>query len=72
MALHRFLESRLGQRYSYETHFGGVYYLFFRGMLGPEAATDPGPGIFYDRPSLETTQSLSKLFSKEAPPGAEP
>ena len=71
VALHRFLESRLGPRYSYETHFGGVYYLFFRGMLGPDAPIDPGPGIFYDRPSYETTQTLSHLFSKEAPPASQ-
>ena len=67
VALHRFLESRLRRAYDYETHFGGVYYLFFRGMLGPDAPIDPGPGIFYDRPSLETTLSLSALFSKDAP-----
>ena len=35
-------------------------------MLGPDAPIDPGPGIFYDRPSLETTLSLSALFSKDA------
>ena len=67
VALHRFLESRLKDRYDYETHFGGVYYLFFRGMLGPDAPIDPGPGVFFDRPSLETTGALSELFSKDAP-----
>ena len=31
LALHRFLQSRI-VGYSYETHFGGVYYLFLRAM----------------------------------------
>jgi exodeoxyribonuclease V beta subunit len=31
LALHRFLQSRIAE-YRYETHFGGVYYLFLRAM----------------------------------------
>ena len=31
-ALNRYLKQRLGSSYSYEKHFGGVYYFFVRGM----------------------------------------
>ncbi|MCM2287017.1 MAG: exodeoxyribonuclease V subunit beta [Desulfobacula sp.] len=46
-ALHKYLESRMTS-YAYDTHFGGVLYLFIRGMhpdLGPES------GVFFHRPS---------------------
>ena len=46
MALHRYLTLRV-KGYDYDSHFGGVLYLFIRGMhpeLGPEI------GIFFDRP----------------------
>lgn len=46
-ALHKYLESRV-PAYDYDRHFGGVLYLFIRGIhpdFGPDA------GIFFDRPS---------------------
>jgi exodeoxyribonuclease V beta subunit len=46
LALHRFLQSRIAG-YSYETHFGGVYYLFLR-ALHPEHPV--GSGIHNARP----------------------
>ena len=57
-ALHRYLAWRMPD-YDYNIHFGGVYYLFIRGM-SPE--TGPDCGIFRDRPSLELIQALSTLF----------
>ncbi len=45
-ALHKYLESRTAS-YAYDTHFGGVLYLFIRGMhpdFGPDS------GVFFDRP----------------------
>ncbi|MCG8633761.1 MAG: exodeoxyribonuclease V subunit beta [Desulfobacterales bacterium] len=54
-ALDRYLKLRLGD-YDYDTHFGGVFYLFIRGMV-PGKTT----GIFFDRPSalfLEKFQAL--------------
>jgi exodeoxyribonuclease V beta subunit len=57
-ALHRFLAWRQ-PGYDYKTHFGGVYYLFIRGM-SPE--TGPDCGVFRDRPALELIEGLSKLF----------
>ena len=53
LALHRFLRSRISN-YQYQTHFGGVYYLFLRGM--------PDQGIFYHRPQQEFIEKLDQLF----------
>jgi exodeoxyribonuclease V beta subunit len=46
-ALDLHLTSRL-KNYDYETHFGGIYYLFLRGI-----SSDGKSGIFFDRPPLE-------------------
>jgi len=43
LALHRYLKLRLPD-YDYKTHFGGVYYLFLRGM---RAANGNGYGVYY-------------------------
>ena len=54
-ALHRYLALRVAD-YDYETHMGGVYYLFLRGM-SPDNA--PGHGVWQDRPSLALITALS-------------
>lgn len=41
LGLHRFLRSRLGEAYDYETHIGGATYAFLRGMEG-DAIGDEG------------------------------
>lgn len=41
--------------YDYERHFGGVFYLFLRGIDGKH----PGRGIFHDRPSAACVQALA-------------
>jgi exodeoxyribonuclease V beta subunit len=46
-ALHRYLSWRI-KGYAPETHFGGVLYLFIRGMH-PDR---PGSGVFFDRPTV--------------------
>ncbi|MFA5904018.1 MAG: 3'-5' exonuclease, partial [Desulfobacula sp.] len=53
-ALHKYLESRMAS-YDYDTHFGGVLYLFIRGMH-----PDSGPdyGVFFDRPSRAAVDML--------------
>ena len=53
LALHRFLKKRL-PNYQYQTHFGGIYYLFLRGM--------PEHGIFYHLPEQAFIEELDKLF----------
>ncbi|MCG9702844.1 exodeoxyribonuclease V subunit beta [Vibrio natriegens] len=56
LALHRFLRSRLAN-YQYDQHFGGVYYLFLRGMDGQS-----DHGIFSAKPTLEFLQEMDRLI----------
>ncbi|MEY2557346.1 MAG: exodeoxyribonuclease beta subunit [Verrucomicrobiota bacterium] len=58
LAADLFLERRL-PGYSYATHFGGVYYIFLRGIDPKDASR----GIFRDRPSAETVRALRGLTS---------
>jgi exodeoxyribonuclease V beta subunit len=44
VALHRHLRVRLGGRYDYERHVGGLLYLFVRGMIGEQTPRDPHTG----------------------------
>lgn len=57
LALHRFLKSRVAN-YSYEQHFGGVYYLFLRGIDGVGDT-----GIFHAKPKKELLNELDNLIS---------
>ncbi|MBF0784553.1 exodeoxyribonuclease V subunit beta [Muribacter muris] len=57
LALHRYLRTRLGSQYQYERDFGGVAYLFLRGMNG-----SPQSGVFFDKPSVELIEALDQLF----------
>jgi exodeoxyribonuclease V beta subunit len=54
LALHRFLQIRLAD-YQYETHFGGVYYLFLRAMHPDHP---PGTGIHAARPEYTRIAEL--------------
>jgi len=58
LAVDLFLEKRL-PGYDYQTHFGGVHYIFLRG-IDPK---DPTRGIFRDRPAVETVRRLRTLIS---------
>ncbi|MBL6985724.1 MAG: exodeoxyribonuclease V subunit beta [Methylobacter sp.] len=60
VVLHRYLQTRLPD-YDYESHFGGVRYLFVRGMQ-PDYAMS---GVFQDRPDLERVEALAALFEAE-------
>ncbi|WP_245756518.1 exodeoxyribonuclease V subunit beta [Amphritea atlantica] len=57
LALHRLLQSRKPD-YRYEQHFGGVFYLFLRGMR----AGTPDSGVFHCRPAVELVEQLDRLF----------
>ena len=59
MALHRYLKLRL-PGYDYEKHFGGVYYLFLRGM-DPQHGAERG--VYYDRPEHGLVDRLDLLFA---------
>lgn len=61
LALHRYLRHRLPD-YDYQRHFGGVIYLFLRGV----DAQHPGNGIFACRPEQKMVESMDLLFSGAA------
>ncbi|KKZ54293.1 exodeoxyribonuclease V subunit beta [Haemophilus haemolyticus] len=56
LALHRYLQSVV-PKYDYARDFGGVFYLFLRGMNG-----EPQSGVFYDRPNVELITELDGVF----------
>ncbi len=57
LAVHRFLGQRV-VGYDYDRHFGGVYYLFLRGMDPARA----GNGVFFDRPSRKLVEAVNALL----------
>ncbi|MDI5831297.1 exodeoxyribonuclease V subunit beta [Shewanella xiamenensis] len=59
LALHRYLAMRL-QNYDYDTHIGGCYYLFLRGM----SVQYPGFGVYYDKPPKALILALDALFNR--------
>ncbi|UDG79904.1 exodeoxyribonuclease V subunit beta [Candidatus Steffania adelgidicola] len=58
LAVHRFLRHRLVD-YNYQRDFGGVYYLFLRGIN----LTQPGKGVFYCCPDTEFIEKFDTLLS---------
>ena len=56
LALDRYLSSRLTD-YSYEDHFGGVLYLFLRGVK----LLEPGSGVFFDKPDAQLIRQLNEV-----------
>lgn len=67
VALHRHLR-RVLPRYAYERDFGGVYYLFVRGM---RAEGEAGAGIYHDRPPAALIDALDELL-RDGTKGARP
>jgi exodeoxyribonuclease V beta subunit len=59
VALHRHLAARK-PGYDYDRDFGGVYYLFLRGM---SPRFPPGNGIWHDQPRRSLIEDLSTLFA---------
>ena len=60
VALHRYLQQRVAA-YAYEDHFGGVLYLFVRGMA---PAHEAGCGVFAERPSRVLIEALSAALAR--------
>ncbi|WP_170161591.1 exodeoxyribonuclease V subunit beta [Desulfosoma caldarium] len=60
VALHRYLSVRLPD-YDYDTHFGGVFYLFLRGMRRDNQGST---GVFYHRPERGVVDRLEDLFRR--------
>jgi len=63
VALHRYLGFRLGASYDYEKDFGGVFYLFIRGMNGSGST-----GVFSARPDFKVIDELDRLMGGEVRP----
>ena len=63
VAAHRYFSQRLGDKYEYdngEYSFGGVFYLFLRGM--GYSQDKPHHGIWSVRPKFEHIEGLSQAF----------
>ncbi len=62
LALHRYLSRRLAG-YAFERHFGGVLYLFVRGVR-PSWKSEGGAatGVYFDRVRADTLAALEALF----------
>ncbi|KGT86418.1 exonuclease V subunit beta [Erwinia typographi] len=58
LALHRYLRHRLAD-YRYQQHFGGVFYLFLRGVDGTASEN----GIYRTRPDAGFITALDALFA---------
>ena len=65
VALHRHLAARLAGAYRYRDHFGGVFYLFLRGL---DPARGPTHGVFFDRPDPERMDALSRYLEEGETP----
>jgi len=61
LAIHRYLARRLAG-YDYERHFGGVQYLFLRGMTG----SGGGDGVFFERPAFGVIHDLDAALGGRA------
>jgi exodeoxyribonuclease V beta subunit len=62
LALDRYLQLRL-PNYRYHTHFGGVLYLFVRGVRPTWlSAGNAAPGVFFHRPTVATIHALNQLL----------
>ena len=57
LALHRWLKHKL-PNYDYNTHVGGAYYLFIRGM----SQVVPGNGVYFVLPEKAMIEALDDLF----------
>ena len=63
LTLHRWLRFRLGAAYDYVRDFGGIRYVFCRGL---DAAHNDSPGIFSQKFAPELVHALDALFGHVA------
>ena len=64
LALHRYLQKNVAD-YNAEQHFGGIYYLYLRGMTSDEKHS--GAGVYFRKILLSDLTALDYIFSgKEA------
>jgi len=60
LATHRFLKQRLGDQYDYERDFGGVYYLFLRGLALNSVDQNTNTGVVFVKPEFELIDALDR------------
>lgn len=56
-AVKKYLENRLGAKFNYTRDFGGVFYLFVRGMRNGSDS-----GIFFNKPSIKTLNQIEYIL----------
>ena len=66
LALHRYLKKHVPQ-YDYHMHFGGIFYVFIRGLRPIPSSTDPSPfsatnGIYHMLPPASLMQSMEQTL----------
>ena len=61
VALHRYLKKRVAG-YSWDTHIGGAYYLFIRGMSASSKTSCKSGGVYFNKPTVELITALDGLF----------
>ena len=61
VALVRYLRVRLGAAFDYDTHVGGVYYLFLRGI---RASDTTRPGVFFTRPAKALIEGIDAMLGR--------
>jgi exodeoxyribonuclease V beta subunit len=59
LALHRLLQSRLGEQYDPAEHLGGAIFLFLRGIANPQTH-----GCYWMEPDPELLDGLDRLMDK--------
>src|SRR5690606_5752941 len=63
LALHRWLRFRLGDAYDYARDFGGIRYVFSRGIDLDAHTGDSTPGIFAHTFPPDLVHALDELFA---------
>jgi exodeoxyribonuclease V beta subunit len=64
VALHRYLRQRL-RGYDYDRHFGGVNYVFLRGVRPVWTQADgSAAGVFFHKPQREAVEALDALLGQ--------
>ncbi|MGP8155182.1 MAG: hypothetical protein ACLQBQ_13775, partial [Smithella sp.] len=58
VALDKYLQTKI-KNYSYENDFGGVYYIFLRGINSNAAGIN---GVYFDRPDIALVKQLKETF----------
>ena len=67
VALDRYLRRRMAN-YDYEMHFGGVLYLFVRGVRPTwRAAAGSPPGVYFHRPDAGDVRRLNAILNASQP-----